>query len=63
MTSEGKMVDVGCKYLIYYIIISVQRKHNGQQAVHMLVCRQKIVTSENRTVDLRCKYYMEADTQ
>ena len=53
----------GALSVTYSTQISLQRKHNGQQAVCTVVWRGKTVTSENETVDVRCKYLTYQFTQ
>ena len=55
--SEGPAdITTGAVSVTYSPQISLQRKHNGQQAVCTVVWREKPVKSENQTVDVRCKY-------
>ena len=57
--SEGSAdVTTGAVSVTYSPQISLQRKHNGQQAVCTMVWRngEKTVASESKTVDVRCKY-------
>ena len=54
--SEGLAdVTTGAVSVTYSPQISLQRKHNGQQAVCTVVWREKTVTSESKTVDVICK--------
>ena len=54
--SEGSAdVTTGAVSVTYSPQISLQRKHNGQQAVCTVVWREKTVTSESKTVDVRCR--------
>ena len=58
--SEGSRdVTTGAVSVTYSLQISLQRKHNGQQAVCTVLWRdgEKTVTSESKTVDVRCEYY------
>ena len=56
--SEGSAdVTTGAVSVTYSPQISLQRKHNGQQAVCRVVWRNKTVTSESETVNVRCKYF------
>ena len=55
--SEGSAdVTTGAVSVTCSLLISLQRKHNGQQAVCTVVWREKTVTSESQTVDVTCKY-------
>ena len=57
--SEGSAdVTTGAVSVTYSSQISLQRKHNGQQAVCTVVWREKTVTSDSETVDVRCKYFI-----
>ena len=51
-------VTTGAVSVTYSTQISLQRKHNGQQAVCTVVWRdwEKNVTSDSATVDVRCEY-------
>ena len=55
-----ELIDIitGAVSVTYSPQISLQRKHNGQQAVCTVVWREKTVTSESNTVDVRCKYFI-----
>ena len=54
--SEGSVdVTTGAVSVAYSPQISLQRKHNGLQAVCTVVWREETVTSESKTVDVRCK--------
>ena len=59
--SEGSAdVTTGAMSATYSPQVSLQRKHNGQQAVCRVVWRdgEKNVTSDTETVDVRCKYFL-----
>ena len=59
--SEGSAdVTTGAVSVTYSPQISLQRKHNGQQALCTVVWRdgKKTVTSEIKTVDVICKYFI-----
>ena len=59
--SEGSAdVTTGAMSVTYSPQISLQRKHNGQQAVCTVVWRdgEKHVTSDTETMDVRCKYFI-----
>ena len=55
--SEGSAdVITGTVSVTYSPQISLQRKHNGQQAVCTVVWREQTVTSESENVNVSCKY-------
>ena len=57
--SEGPAdITTGAVSVTYSPQISLQRKHNGQQAVCTVMWRNTTVTSDNETVDVRCKYFI-----
>ena len=56
--SEGSInVTTGAVSVTYSTQISLQRKHNGQQAVCTVAWRDKTVMSEHDTVNVKCEYY------
>ena len=55
LSEESEDVTTGAVSVTYSPQISLQRKHNGQQAVCIVVWREKTVTSERKTADVRCK--------
>ena len=57
--SEGSTdVTTGTVSVTYSPQISLQRKHNGQQAVCSVAWREQTVTSESKTVHVKCKYFI-----
>ena len=58
ISEESSEFEPGTVSVTYSDMLSLQRKHNGQQAVCTVVWRdgEKTVTSESVTVDVLCKY-------
>ena len=58
LSEKSADFTTGAVSVTYSTQISLQRKHNGQQAVCTVVWRSKTVTSERKTVNVRCKYFI-----